>query len=120
MNSEKPLLRLRMEPFGDLPGDQGGVAAGSVVDDSVETDIVFHDLVYDFCRVLDHLQVQHISLNFHYLPSTPPVPLLSLFFRFPRPWKGIFEQPLTFSPPFWDYKQIHYVTATHLIRVANL
>ncbi len=38
MNSEQPLLVLRMEPVGDLLGDQGGVAARAVVDNEVHLD----------------------------------------------------------------------------------
>ena len=30
-----------MQPVGDLLGDQGGVAAGSVVDDEIDLDLVF-------------------------------------------------------------------------------
>lgn len=37
--SEQLLLLLRMEPVGDLLGDQGGVAAGAVVDDEIDSDI---------------------------------------------------------------------------------
>ena len=57
--SKQPLLLLLMEPFGDLLGDQGGVAAGAVVDDEVDLDLVLYGLVYDFGRVLDHLRIQH-------------------------------------------------------------
>ena len=32
--TKQPLLLFLMEPFGDLLGDQGGVAAGSVVHDT--------------------------------------------------------------------------------------
>ncbi len=39
MNSEQPLLLLRMEPVCDLPGDQGGVAAGAIVDNEVHLDL---------------------------------------------------------------------------------
>jgi hypothetical protein len=35
-----------MEPIGDLLGDQGGVAAGAVVDDEVDLDLVLYGLVY--------------------------------------------------------------------------
>ena len=48
-----------MEPFGDLLGDQGGVAAGAVVDDQVDLDLVLLGLVYDFGCVLDHFRIQH-------------------------------------------------------------
>ena len=48
-----------MEPIGDLLGDQGGVAAGAVVDDEIDLDLVLYGLVYDLCRVLDHLRIQH-------------------------------------------------------------
>ena len=48
-----------MEPICDLLGDQGRVAAGAVVDDEIDLDLVLYCLVYDFCRVLDHLGIQH-------------------------------------------------------------
>jgi len=40
MNSKQPLLLLLMEPVGDLLGDQGGVAAGAVVDDEVKLNLM--------------------------------------------------------------------------------
>ena len=48
-----------MEPFGDLLSDQGGVAAGAVVDEEIDLDLVLDSLVHDFGRVLDHLRIQH-------------------------------------------------------------
>ena len=48
-----------MEAFGDLLGDLGGVAAGAVVDDEIHLGLVLYGLVHDFCRVLDHLRIQH-------------------------------------------------------------
>ncbi len=39
-----------MEPVGDLLSNQGGVAAGSVVDDQINPSLIFYGLVYDFCR----------------------------------------------------------------------
>ena len=53
-----------MQPVGDLLGDQGGVAAGAVVDDEVHLDLVLYGFVYDFCRVLDHLRIQHARGHF--------------------------------------------------------
>ena len=44
-----------MESFGDLLGDQGGVATGSVVDDEIDLNLVILGLVHNFCCVLDHL-----------------------------------------------------------------
>jgi hypothetical protein len=41
MNSEQPLLLLRMEPVCGLLGDQGGVAAGAIVDNEVHLDFDF-------------------------------------------------------------------------------
>ncbi len=41
MNLEQPLLLLPMESIGDLPGDQGGVAAGATVDNEVQRPLVF-------------------------------------------------------------------------------
>ena len=53
-----------MEPFGDLFGDQGGVASGAVIDDQVDLDLVFWGLVYNLGRVLDHLRIQHARNHF--------------------------------------------------------
>ena len=53
-----------MEPICDLLGDQGRVAAGAVVDDEVQLDFVLHGLTYNFCRVLDHLRIQHADDHF--------------------------------------------------------
>ena len=64
MNSEQPLLLLRMEPVGDLLGDQGGVAAGAVVDNEVHLDLVFYGLVHDLNGILDHLRIQHAADHF--------------------------------------------------------
>ncbi len=44
MNSEQALLLPRMEPVGDLLVNQGGVAAGAVVDNEVHLDFVFYSL----------------------------------------------------------------------------
>ena len=57
--SEQPLLLFLMEPAGDLLGDQGSIAAGAVVDDEVDLDLVLYGLIHDFGRVLDPLQIQH-------------------------------------------------------------
>ncbi len=64
MNSEQPLLLLRMDSVIDLLGDQGGVAAGAVVDNQVNLDLVLHGLVHDFSGILDHLRVQHAADHF--------------------------------------------------------
>jgi len=60
------LLFFLMEPFGDLPIDQAGVAAGAVVDDQADLDFVLLGLVYDLGRVLDHLRIR-LSLAMHVL-----------------------------------------------------
>jgi len=62
--SEQPLLLFLMEPAGDLLGNQGGVAAGAVVDDEIDLDLVLLGLVHDICRVLDHLRIQHSGNHF--------------------------------------------------------
>jgi len=36
-----------MHPFGNFLGDQGGVAAGAVVDDEVNLYLVLYGFVYD-------------------------------------------------------------------------
>lgn len=48
-----------MEPIGDLLGDQGGVAAGAIVNDEIDLDLAPYSLFYDFSRVLDHFRIQH-------------------------------------------------------------
>ena len=53
-----------MDLVGDLLGDQGGVAAGAVVDDEVDLDLVRNGLIYDFCRVFDNLRIQHARDHF--------------------------------------------------------
>ena len=53
-----------MKAIGDLLCDQGGVAAGAVVDDEVDLDLVLDSLVYDFCRVLEILRIQHAGDHF--------------------------------------------------------
>jgi len=58
------LLFFQMEAIGNLLGDQGGVAAGPVVDDQVGLNLVLYGLVYDFCRVLDHLRISPASCRF--------------------------------------------------------
>jgi len=45
-------------------GDQGGVAAGAVIDDEVNLEPVLYGLVDDFCRVFDHLRIQHAAAHF--------------------------------------------------------
>jgi hypothetical protein len=61
---EHPLWFFLIQPIGDLLGDQRGVAAGSVVDDEIDLDLVFLSLVYDLCRVLGHLRIQHSRDHF--------------------------------------------------------
>ena len=53
-----------MKPVGDLLGDQGGVAAGAVVDDEIDLEPVLYGLVHDVCRVFDHLRIQHAADHF--------------------------------------------------------
>jgi hypothetical protein len=37
---EQPLLLRRIEPIGNLLGDQAGIAAGAVFDDEIDLDLV--------------------------------------------------------------------------------
>jgi hypothetical protein len=64
MGLRKILLLLPMGAIGDLLGDQGGVAVGAVIDDEVNLDLVLCALVYDCCRVLDHLRIRHPTDHF--------------------------------------------------------
>ena len=73
-----------MEPVGDLLGDQGGVAAGAVVDDEVDLDLVLYGLVHDFCRVLDHLRIQHAGDHFVRWESVRSIPIRSQPAGFPH------------------------------------
>ena len=57
--SKQSLLLFFIQSFSNLLGDQGGVAAGSVVDDEIDLDLILYGLVHDFGRVLDHLRIQH-------------------------------------------------------------
>jgi hypothetical protein len=63
-DSEQPLLLLRMESICHLLGDQGGVAAGLVVDDEIDLDLLLYGLVHDFCLVFDHLRIQYAADHF--------------------------------------------------------
>ncbi len=49
MNSEQSLLLLRMEPVSDFLGDQGGVAAGAVVDNEVTWSLPA--AAFSFCEI---------------------------------------------------------------------
>ena len=71
MNSEQPMLLLRMEPVGDLLGDQGGVAAGAVVDDEIYLDLVLYGLVHDLNGILDHLRAKCLASEEAIKPSQP-------------------------------------------------
>ena len=62
--SEYLLLFFRMDPFADLLGDQGGVTPGAVVDDEIDLAHGLYGFVHDFCRVLDHLRIQHAGDHF--------------------------------------------------------
>ena len=62
--SIQPLLFFRVEPVGDLLGDQEGVAAGAVVDDETNLDLVLYAFVHDFLRVLDPFRIQHPREHF--------------------------------------------------------
>jgi len=53
-----------MQAISDALSDQGGVAAGAVVDDEIDLDLVLLGLVYDLGRVLDHLRIQHAGDHF--------------------------------------------------------
>ena len=73
-----------MEPVRDPLGDQGGVAAGAVVDDEVDLSPVLYSLIYDFCRFLDCLQI-YAGDDFLWRWITSPMrPLLpiDLFWNF--------------------------------------
>ena len=50
-----------IEPVGDLLGDQGGVAAGAVVDNEVHLDLLFYSLVHDFNGILDHFRTKCLA-----------------------------------------------------------
>ena len=52
-----------MDSICEFLGDQGG-AAGVVVDDEIHLGLVLYGLVHDFCRVLDHLRIQHAADHF--------------------------------------------------------
>jgi len=62
--SKQSLLLFFIKSFSNLLGDQGGVAAGSVVDDEIDLDLILLGLVHDFGRVLDHLRIQHAQDHF--------------------------------------------------------
>ena len=53
-----------MQSFHYLFGDQGVFVAGAVVDDEIHLDLVLYGFVYDFGRVLYHLQIQHTGKHF--------------------------------------------------------
>jgi hypothetical protein len=53
-----------MEPVSDFLGDQGGVAAGAVVDDEVDLDLVLYGLVYDFRCIFEQFRIQHAAEHF--------------------------------------------------------
>jgi hypothetical protein len=53
-----------MQPFGDLLGDRVGVAAGSVVNDTIDLEPVLYSFVQDFGRVFDQLRFQHAADHF--------------------------------------------------------
>ena len=60
-------------------GDQGGVAAGAVVDNEVHLDLVFYSLVHDLNGILNHLTGQDTVLvkeQFN-LVNNVPDPLIS-------------------------------------------
>ena len=53
-----------MEPVSDHLSDQGGVAAGAIVDNKVHLDLVFYSLVHDLNGIHDHLRVKHAADHF--------------------------------------------------------
>jgi hypothetical protein len=55
-DSKQPLLLFRMEPGGNLFRNQGGIAAGAVVDDEIDLDLILLGLIHAFCRTLDRLR----------------------------------------------------------------
>ena len=77
MNSEQPLLLLRMDSVGDFLDNQGGVAAGPVVDNEVHLDLVFYSLVHDLNGMFDHLPGQDTVLvkeQFNLVNNVPDPP----------------------------------------------
>ena len=53
-----------MGAVGDILINQVGVAPGAVFDDEVDLDLVLYGFVHDFCRVLNHLRIQHARDHF--------------------------------------------------------
>jgi hypothetical protein len=53
-----------MEPFGDLLGDQAGVAAGAVVYNEVHLDLILYGLIHNQNGIFDHFRVQHAGDHF--------------------------------------------------------
>ena len=45
-------------------GRSGGVAAGAVVDDEIDMDLVLSGPHLGFCRILEHLRIQHAADHF--------------------------------------------------------
>ena len=48
-----------MELLRDLLDNQGGVAAGAVIDDEIHLEPIIKGRVYDLGSILNHLRVQH-------------------------------------------------------------
>ena len=53
-----------MQSFHYLFGDQGVFVAGAVVDDEIDLSPVLYGLIYDLCRFLNHLLIQHTREQF--------------------------------------------------------
>jgi len=81
---KQSLLPFLLQPFGDLLGDQGGVAAGAVVDDEIHLGLVLYGLVHDFCRVLNPLRIQHAADHFVRWESVRSIPIRSQPAGFPH------------------------------------
>ena len=63
-DSKYPLLFLLIESIQDFLGDQGGISSGAFVGNEVHLDLRLCSLIHDFCRILNHLLIQHARNHF--------------------------------------------------------